>query len=137
MAELEEIKNILIEKKASLVVAYQDGEIKDYYQDRIKDLVSILQQDENALKGSKVADKVVGKVAASIMAVAGVEELYADTISKLAIPVLENANINYTCNNIVEYIKNRDNTGMCPMEEKYQLETDISKIYYDKIRSSL
>lgn len=134
MVELEEIKNILIDKKASLVVAYADGEIKDYYQDRIKDLVSILQQNENSLKGSKIADKVVGKVAASIMAVAGIEELYADTISKLAIPVLENAKIKYSCNNVVEYIKNNDKTGMCPMEEKYKLETDISKIYYDKIK---
>lgn len=134
MVEIEELKNILIQKKASLVVAYADGEIKEYYQDRIKDLISILKQNENALKGSKIADKVVGKVAASIMAVAGIEELYADTISKLAIPVLENAKIKYYCNNVVEYIKNNDKTGMCPMEEKYQQETDISKIYYDKIK---
>lgn len=134
MVEIEELKNILIQKKASLVVAYADGEIKEYYQDRIKDLISILKQNENALKGSKIADKVVGKVAASIMAVAGIEELYADTISKLAIPVLENAKIKYCCNNVVEYIKNNDKTGMCPMEEKYQQETDISKIYYDKIK---
>lgn len=134
MVEIEELKNILIQKKASLVVAYADGEIKEYYQDRIKDLISILKQNENALKGSKIADKVVGKVAASIMAVAGIEVLYADTISKLAIPVLENAKIKYYCNNVVEYIKNNDKTGMCPMEEKYQQETDISKIYYDKIK---
>lgn len=133
MAEIEELKNILIQKKASLVVAYADGQIKEYYQNRIKDLISILKQNEQALQGSKVADKVVGKVAASIMAVAGIQELYADTISKLAIPVLENARIKYYCNNIVEYIKNNDKTGMCPMEEKYQTETDILKIYYDKM----
>lgn len=134
MAEIEELKNILIQKKASLIVEYADGEIKEYYQNRIKDLISILKQNENALKDSKIADKVVGKVAASVMVVAGVQELYADTISKLAISVLENAKIKYYCNNIVEYIKNNDKTGMCPMEEKYQTETDILKIYYDKIK---
>lgn len=133
MTELEEIKNRLKEKKASLVVAYEDGTIKDYYQSRIMDLVSILKQDENALKNSKIADKVVGKVASSIMVEAGVKEIYAETLSEMAIPVLENANRAYSFGKLVPYIKNNDQTGMCPMETKFQEEKEARKIYREII----
>lgn len=133
MNNLEKIKNILLEKNASLVVLYKDGEIKEYYQDRIKDIKEILMQDKSQLKDTIVADKVIGKVAASILVVAGVKEIYADIISEFAIPVLEKNNIKYEFKNKVEYIKNKDNTGMCPMENKYKDETDINIIYNEMI----
>lgn len=134
MVEMEEIKERLNKKDASLVVACQDGRIKEYYQDRIIDLVSILKENEEALKESNIADKVVGKVAASVMAVAGVSELYANTLSKFAIPVLEKAKIKYSYGTLVDYIKNKDKTGMCPMENKYQDENDVMKIYLDMVK---
>lgn len=134
MTKLEEIKEILDIKNASLVVAYKNRDIKEYYNKRIIDLVSILKEDKDALKESIIADKVIGKVAASIMAVAGVKAIYADTLSKIAIPVLENANIQYSYGVLVDYIKNNDQTGMCPMENKYQNEMDIKKIYEDMVK---
>lgn len=133
MTNLEKVKNILLEKNASLVVCYKNGDIKEYYQDRIKDIKAILMEDKNLLKGAIIADKVIGKVAASILTVAGVKEIYAEVISKFAIPVLEENNIKYEYNKKVEYIKNKDNTGMCPMENKYKDQTDINLIYNDMI----
>ena len=59
MAKLEEIKEILHQKKASLVVAYENGEIKEYYQNRIEDIKEILQENPNALKNAIIADKVI------------------------------------------------------------------------------
>lgn len=38
MTKLEQVKEILHQKNASLVVCYKNGEIKEYYQDRIKDI---------------------------------------------------------------------------------------------------
>lgn len=133
MTNLEKVKSILLEKNASLVVCYKNGDIKEYYQDRIKDIKAILMQDKNLLKDAIIADKVIGKVAASILTVAGVKEIYADVISKFAIPVLEENNIKYEYNKKVEYIKNKDNTGMCPMENKYKDQTDINLIYNEMI----
>ena len=129
MIKLEELKEILHTKNASLVVCYSNGEIKEYYQDRVKDIKDILQEDKNALKGAIVADKVIGKLAGSLLAVSGVKEIYADIISEYAIPVLEENNIKYEYKTKVEFIKNKDNTGMCPMENKFKDETDIKKIY--------
>ncbi len=133
MTNLEKVKNILLEKNASLVVRYKNGDIKEYYQDRIKDIKEILMQDDTLLKDAIVADKVIGKVAASILTVAGVKEIYAEIISEFAISVLEKNNVRYKFNNKVDYIKNKDNTGMCPMENKYKYEADINIIYNDMI----
>ena len=135
MTKLKEIKEILHKKDASLVVCYENGEIKEYYQDRIKDIKDILKENEDALKGATIADKVIGKVAGSILAVAGVKEIYAEVISEFAIPVLERNNIKYEYQKKVDYIRNKDNTGMCPMENKYKDEIDMQKIYKEIMNS--
>lgn len=129
MTNLEVVKERLYSTNASLVVQYANGEVKEYYQNRIKDIKAILQNDKQALQGATIADKVIGKVASSILAVAGVKEIYADVMSRYAIPVLEENDVRYEYKNLVEYIQNNDKTGMCPMESKYREETDIDKIY--------
>ena len=133
MTKLEKVKEILHQKNASLVVAYENGEIKEYYQDRIKDIKDILKENKNALKGAIIADKVIGKVAGSILAVAGVKEIYTDVMSEYAIPVLEENHIKYEYKEKVKYIINQTKTGMCPMENKYKDEMNIHKIYSEII----
>ncbi len=129
MTKLEEVKEILHQKNASLVVAYKNGKIKEYYQNQIKDIKDILKEDKNALKEAVIADKVIGKVAGSILALAGVKEIYTDVISEYAIPVLEENYIKYEYKEKVKYIINQTKTGMCPMENKYKYEKDINVIY--------
>lgn len=129
MTNLEIVKQKLYETNASLVVLYSNGECKEYYQNRINDIKEILQKNKTALKDAVIADKVIGKVAGSILVVAGVKEIYADVMSKYAIPILEENNIKYEYKNLTEYVQNNDKTGMCPMENKYKDEKDIRKIY--------
>lgn len=129
MTKLYEVKDILHKTNASLVVCYANGEIKEYYQNRIKDIKAILQENKDALKGAIIADKVIGKVAGSILAISGIKEIYTDVISKLAIPVFEKYGVKYEYSKKVEYIENNDKTGMCPMENKYKDEQNEKVIY--------
>ncbi len=133
MTNLEIVKQKLYEKNASLVVCYSNGECKEYYQKRINDIKDILRENKLALKDAVIADKVIGKVAASVLTVAGVKEIYADVMSKHAIPVLEKNNIEYEYKTLTEYVINNDKTGMCPMENKYKDEQDITKIYNEMV----
>ncbi len=133
MTNLEKVKEKLYNTNASLVVLYSNGEIKEYYQNRIKDIKEILIENKDALKGAIIADKVIGKVAGSILAIAGVKEIYADVMSKYALPVLEKNNIKFEYKKLVEYIQNNDKTGMCPMENKYRYEEDLNKIYNEML----
>lgn len=129
MTNLEIVKEKLYEDNASLVVLFKDGTYKKYYHRRVEDIVSILKEDKDALNSATIADKVIGKVAGSILTVAGVSEIYADVISKLAIPVLEAHSIKYEYKNKVDFIINNDKTGMCPMENKFKDEIDLNNIY--------
>lgn len=120
MNNIQIVKEKLYKNNASLIVLFKNGICKEYYNRRVQDIVNILKHDKNALKDAIIADKVIGKVAGSILTLAGVKEIYADTISKIAIPVLEQNNIKYEYNNKVDFIQNNDKTGMCPMENKFK-----------------
>ncbi|MBE5755724.1 MAG: DUF1893 domain-containing protein [Clostridiales bacterium] len=69
------------------------------------------------LKDFSVADKVVGKAAAFLYVILEIKELYADVISKSALELLIKNNINVSFGLLVDYIRNRTNTGFCPMEQ--------------------
>lgn len=126
---MQELKDRLIEKDASLVVKFSNGVIEEFYNKRVIDIVSILKKDKNGLKDALVADKIIGKVAATLMTKAGVKKVYAKTLSKFGKEVFDNYNILYEYDNITEYVINNDKTGMCPMENKFKDEKDIDVIY--------
>jgi hypothetical protein len=76
------------------------------------------------LKGFAAADKIVGKAAAMLFALAGVSAVYADVMSETAIAVFEKYQIQFTCSVLTENIINRTGTGLCPMEEAVKDLTD-------------
>jgi hypothetical protein len=68
------------------------------------------------LRGSIVADKVVGKAAALLMAYFGAREVYAGILSEKAIPVFDRFSIPYHFRSKVGEILNRDRSGTCRFE---------------------
>ena len=126
---IEIVKKRLDDTSASLVVMNKNGEIREFYNRRVIDIVSLIKSGENFLDGAIIADKVIGKVASALLVLAGVKEIYARTISEYAIEVLDNNNIKYSFGNKVDYIINNDKTGMCPMENKFKDEKNLKVIY--------
>ena len=68
------------------------------------------------LRHSALADKVIGKAAAGIIAEAGVSEVYADVMSRLALPLLDLAGIRYTFGALVERIVIPEGDKRCHLE---------------------
>lgn len=68
-------------------------------------------------KGFSAADKIVGKAAAFLYVLLGVNEVYADVMSEKAVSVFESYNIKYSYDTLTKKIINRKGTGPCPMEE--------------------
>ena len=93
---IEIVKKRLDDTSASLVVMNKNGEIREFYNRRVIDIVSLIKSGENFLDGAIIADKVIGKVASALLVLAGVKEIYARTISEYAIEVLDNNNIKYS-----------------------------------------
>lgn len=81
----------------------------------VKPLLLWLKEGVN-LKGYVAADKVVGKAAAFLYVLLGIDALYAGVISAPALAVLERHQITTEFKVQVEAIRNRANTGFCPME---------------------
>ena len=79
----------------------------------VKPLLDLLQKD---LAGYCAADKVVGKAAALLYRLIGIAEIYAGVISEPAIAVLEAGGIAVFYDEKVPAIRNRTDTGFCPME---------------------
>ncbi len=62
------------------------------------------------------ADKVVGKAAAFLYQLMGIQALYAQVVSEPAAKVLRDAGIALSYDTLVPAIRNRTDTGFCPME---------------------
>ena len=71
---------------------------------------------ETELQGFSAADKVVGKAAAYLYVLLQVNEIYACVISQPALEVLERYGITVSYDELVPAIRNRTDTGFCPME---------------------
>ncbi len=66
--------------------------------------------------GYCAADKVVGKATAYLYCLLGVKTVYANVLSDAAAEVFIQAGIPFSCEIRVPAIRNRTNTGLCPME---------------------
>ena len=69
------------------------------------------------LDGYVAVDKIVGKAAALLFALAGISAIYAEVLSESALSVLHRYQIEVHYNTLVPQIINRTKMGMCPMEQ--------------------
>lgn len=95
---------------------FQDNKRLTSRERGVKPLLVWLDSKEN-VAGFTSVDKVVGKAAAFLYVLLGVSRVYGLTISEKALEVLERYGIEVVYDRKTEVIRNRDNTGFCPMEQ--------------------
>ncbi|MBR3835567.1 MAG: DUF1893 domain-containing protein [Clostridia bacterium] len=116
MSSIEKAKILLKEKNATLVAVKGDEEYISH--DRgVAPILNIIDNNPVLLNGASVADKVIGKAAAMLLAKYGVCEIHAVLISEKALDYLKTKPIKVTYDSEVDCIINRDKTDMCPMEK--------------------
>lgn len=111
-----DLQRTLREGGFSLVV--DCGEVRTFTGRGVSDLFRLLTGDPGSLGGASLADKVVGKAAASLMALAGVKEVYAEVISQSGLDMLRGADVEVSYAKLVGHISNRAGTGLCPLEQR-------------------
>lgn len=114
--EYQQAVDLLHSEKCSCVIAV-DGRFILCRERGVKDLMRIYTETPELLRGAFVADKIIGKGAAAIMAAAGVAAVYTDLISDSAATLLETEHIPYCYKQRAPAIINRRGTGICPVEE--------------------
>lgn len=107
-----------LRKEPVSCVIYAQGATQLFRERGVKDLFRLLKEEPEWLRGALVADKVVGKGAAALMVLGGVEELYSEVISRPALELLERHQVRVSFTTLVEQISNRTQTGPCPIESR-------------------
>lgn len=128
MRDIDIAKNLLLGEQLALV-AVKDGDVIYKSKDRgIKPLYTAYKEMKSSLKDASIADKVIGKAAAMLCESAEISHLYTNLISEKAIAVLEKTDIEFNYELAVPFIQNRDNTGLCPVENLSLKAEDIDKL---------
>ena len=114
LPDLEKARDVLTQGGYTCVIC-RAGEL--YTDDRrgVRPLLEFLEQQQD-WSGFCAADKVVGKAAAFLYQLMGIQALYAQVVSEPAAKVLQEAGIALTYGTLVPAIRNRTDTGFCPME---------------------
>ena len=106
---------LVVVKDGQIIHSSQRGGIRPLF-----DAVSDLGED---MKGSSVADKVMGKAAAALCISAGVRGVHTPVMSRAAQALLTDRGIPYTTDLLVAGILNKNKSDLCPLE-KLTAETD-------------
>lgn len=105
----------LLQEEGYTCVLCKDEQVFTSRMRGVKPLLSWYDQGLD-VQGFSAADKVVGKAAAFLYVLFGVREVYAQIMSSPAKMVLDTYGISNGCEEEVDAIRNRANTGYCPME---------------------
>jgi len=113
----------------------QNGDTRVFNRKGVADIYTLLENEPEFLRGSQIADKIVGKAAAALMILGNVKSIYADIISEPALELLREADVPVDFARIVPFIRNRDNTGWCPLETACHDKsiTDILSVIAEKV----
>ena len=112
--QLEAAKEILQQQGYTCVLC-RDGELVTSDRRGVAPLLDFLDSGRD-FSGFYAADKVVGKATGFLYCLLGVRGVYAPVMSKAAAKVLADRGIICRYDQLVEGIRNRTDTGFCPME---------------------
>lgn len=106
----------LLEEGIYTCVLCKDNRVYTSTERGVKPLLEWYNKGIN-MQGFSAADKVVGKAAAFLYVLLGVDEVYAPVMSEGAVHIFERNGIKVQYKLCVKEIINRAGTGRCPMEE--------------------
>lgn len=125
----------LMEKEACTVVLCSGKQTYKSKKRGVQPLLELLDAQART-EGSCAADRVVGSAAAFLYTLLKPAEVYAPVMSERAAAILKAADIAPYFDACVPVIYNRQNTGICPMEDAVRECTDAAEAL-DAIRKRL
>lgn len=106
---------VLNEQGLSLLV-YNDSTLTTHANRGVQDLLALISEQPERLNGAIVADKLIGKAAAAIMAAGGVREVHTNLICTAGKQLLQSKGVVVFAAEEVPQILNRDRSAQCPFD---------------------
>ncbi|MBR2534101.1 MAG: DUF1893 domain-containing protein [Erysipelotrichaceae bacterium] len=120
-----ELRDTLLEKNYSIVAS--NGYFS--YDSGIRPVIDRINEKEDFFKGLEVADKIIGKASAMLLSLSGVKKVHAIVLSQAGKDIFEKNGVEYSCDELTDYIVNRRGDGMCPMEMTVKDIDDLREAY--------
>lgn len=115
---MEELIELLQKSGCSLVVQSADGDVTTYNKKGVRDLIWLIDNEPQRLKGSSIADKVIGKAAAGLLTNSGVARAYAAVMSAKAVDLFNREGFKaYSYGTLVNGITIPEGSTRCHLEE--------------------
>ena len=90
-------------------------------------VLQLLDNNKSLLAGASVADRVIGRAAALLMALGEVKEVYGEIMSRPGYDALKQHSISSNFGELVANISNKTKTGICPIEQSCLEIDDLSE----------
>ena len=116
-ADLNLAKNRLIQKNLSLIIVKEGKVLFETESHGIGDLLKAVNKLGDGVKGSSVADRIVGRAAALLFVFSGVKAVFAVTASDGGFEVLAENNVFCIYEKKVANVLNFEKTDVCPFEK--------------------
>lgn len=124
----------LKQKNIALAIVKKGEVVFETSSHGIGGLLKAIEELGDEMRGSSVADNVVGKAAALLCVYAGIVAVFAATASEKGIQTLRDNNVSCRFENMVQHILNSERRDICPFEK---LVNNISnpEEAYEKLKS--
>lgn len=111
------------------LVAIRDGSLYKSSDRGILPIFRPMVSNQEFFKDSYVADTIIGRGAAMLLVLSGVKGVYGAVMSESATDVFRKFNVMFESGELVPYIKNRNNDGLCPIEKSVAKAVDPEQAF--------
>lgn len=129
MDDLRVAKQILKDKRLSLVFVKDSQSIFETEMGGVDGFLKAIEKLDNYLLGASVADRIVGKATALLCAYSSMKAVFAVTVSKSGLEALKSYSIPCEFENLVPSILNTERTDKCPFEKLVEDITNPKQAY--------
>ncbi len=105
------------------ILVYQDLGIG------VKPIIKVINSNPDLITDAIIIDKVIGKAAAMLLIKFKAQAVHGLLMSETALKLLDRHGLKYQYDNLVPYIANRNNDGLCPLEDSVKDTDDLDQGY--------
>ncbi len=131
---IEKAKQMIRDNLCTVAAVTADGQVFCESGSTVRPLFRLFTRHRDELRGAAVADKIIGRAAASLLCSAGVGEAFAFLMSETGLALLREHGIKAGYERLVPVILNRTETDLCPMERSVEGVDDIETCVHNIAR---
>lgn len=127
----------MIAAETASFIVIRNGKIVHSAEGRgVKPVMQVLDGNPDILKGATVVDKIIGKAAALLLVLGGVNRVHGVVMSASGFEYLQKTGISVSYTTKIDVVSDRTGTGICPLELSVQ-NVESPQMAYAKLKETI